>query len=127
MEARGAGDPQLDDLLIFASVEFIDGPGDILGSAGPGTANSHWRDSVLDDELMTGYLGYGSNPLSLLTVRSLTDLGYAVNPGAADPFSLTLAIGAQKSGGSARFPLPNDVDAGPIYRKGPTGRAVRIR
>jgi hypothetical protein len=56
---------------------------------GGGTLNSHWRESVMDNELMTGFITVGgSNPLSLVTVRSLEDLGYVVNPGAADSFVL---------------------------------------
>ena len=35
---------------------------------------------------MTGYIGSGANPLSRLTVRSLTDLGYTVNVNNADPY-----------------------------------------
>ncbi len=53
---------------------------------GPGTADSHWRESVLDKELMTGYLDSGVTPLSEVTVGALADLGYGVNLDAADPF-----------------------------------------
>lgn len=44
-----------------------------------GTKHSHWRESVFDDELMTGYLDKGKNPLSRMTIASLEDLGYDVN------------------------------------------------
>lgn len=59
---------------------------------GQGTRDVHWRQSVFADELMTGFLTGGTNPLSLVTVASLADLGYRVDPGAADPFSLDLAL-----------------------------------
>ena len=37
---------------------------------------------------MTGWISGAGNALSILTVRSLGDLGYAVNPGAADAYAL---------------------------------------
>jgi phosphotransferase system IIB component len=52
---------------------------------GPGTADGHWRESVFNNELMTGFLDQGVNPLSLVTVASLGDLGYRVNNGRPVP------------------------------------------
>lgn len=43
---------------------------------GQGTRFSHWRESVLNNELMTGFLNLGENPLSRITAGSLRDLGY---------------------------------------------------
>ncbi|CAH1002072.1 hypothetical protein LEM8419_02989 [Neolewinella maritima] len=43
---------------------------------GPGTRLSHWRESVLRNELMTGFLNLGENPLSRITAGSMRDLGY---------------------------------------------------
>ena len=31
---------------------------------GPGTADAHWRELVFDNELMTGFINFGTNPLS---------------------------------------------------------------
>lgn len=53
-----------------------------------GTSDSHWRESVFGNELMTGYVNTGGMPLSSVTVGSLADLGYVVNPLAADPYTL---------------------------------------
>lgn len=58
----------------------------VENSGGPGTRDSHWRESVLDTELMTGFLNGGSNPLSRITIGSLADLGYQVNYLPADPY-----------------------------------------
>lgn len=44
-----------------------------------GTRNVHWEESIFDDELMTGYIGDGVNPLSRMTIASLEDLGYTVS------------------------------------------------
>lgn len=55
----------------------------------PGTRCGHWDEGTFGSELMTGYLDPGAtNPLSALSVRSLEDLGYAVDPTAADPYAL---------------------------------------
>ena len=43
---------------------------------GPGTALGHWRESALNNELMTGFLNLGENPLSRITAGSMKDLGY---------------------------------------------------
>lgn len=53
-----------------------------------GTYYAHWRESVFDNELMTGFLDPSPNPLSVLTIASLADLSYGVDFGAADPYSL---------------------------------------
>lgn len=43
---------------------------------GRGTRLGHWRESVLRNELMTGFLNLGENPLSRITAGSMRDLGY---------------------------------------------------
>ncbi len=41
---------------------------------------------MFGNELMTGYIGGSTNPLSAITVGPLADIGYGVDLGAADPF-----------------------------------------
>lgn len=48
----------------------------IEGDFGPGTRFSHWDEATLKNELMTGFLNLGENPLSRITAGSLRDLGY---------------------------------------------------
>jgi hypothetical protein len=48
----------------------------VENQGGAGTALSHWRESILRNELMTGYLNLGVNPLSRITAGSMRDLGY---------------------------------------------------
>jgi hypothetical protein len=62
---------------------------------GPGTADSHWRESVFFNELMTGFVNSRAsvpigllNPLSVMSIQSLSDVGYSVNPKAADPYNI---------------------------------------
>jgi hypothetical protein len=59
----------------------------VEGSQGSeGTVNSHWRESTFGNELMTGFLNSGTNPLSVMSIRSLEDLGYTVNSAVADAY-----------------------------------------
>jgi len=62
----------------------------VENTGGAGTRNSHWRESTFGDELMTGFASNGAMPLSIMTVRALTDLGYTVNTAAADPYTIFL-------------------------------------
>lgn len=96
----------------------------VENTGGAGTANSHWRESVLGRELMTGYLNNGNNPLSLLTVRSLADLGYSVNLAAADAFSLTSSL---QGASGTRLRLENDIYTGPRFTIDRHGRRTRLR
>lgn len=48
----------------------------IEGDFGPGTRFGHWDEAALDNELMTGFLNLGENPLSRITAGSMKDLGY---------------------------------------------------
>ena len=56
-------------------------------TGGSGTAEAHWRERTFGTELMTGYLGRGSNPLSRLSIAGLADLGYSVDYSKADSYS----------------------------------------
>lgn len=69
---------------------------------GPGTRDGHWRESVFGNELMTGFLNAGRNPLSRLTIAALEDTGYEVSYTTADAYALPsrldlalLGIGAE--------------------------------
>lgn len=59
---------------------------------GPGTLYSHWRESTFGNELMTGFIQRGANLLSVMSIRSLEDFGYIVNPAAADPYTLPFGV-----------------------------------
>jgi hypothetical protein len=63
-------------------------PVPVENTGGAGTANSHWRETVFVNELMTGFVGNAGNPLSRLTVASLADCGYVVDMDAAEPYDL---------------------------------------
>lgn len=95
---------------------------------GAGTRDSHWRESVFETELMTGFVD-GVNPLSAVTVESLGDLGYIVNANLADPYSLPGTAAAALRGGEQRelgIPLANDIRRGPIYIVERDGRIMAV-
>jgi hypothetical protein len=60
----------------------------VENTGGPGTANSHWRESTFGTELMTGFASNTAMPFSIMTVRALADLGYTINPAGADPYTI---------------------------------------
>ena len=88
---------------------------------GTGSLDSHWREAVLNTELMTPQLD-GVNLLSAITTESLRDMGYMVNIGASDPFVLS-APSAVAGSRNILF-LENDIWDGPIYI-GNTGITIR--
>jgi hypothetical protein len=65
-------------------------PVENLGDAG--TRNSHWREAIFANELMSGFVTAANNPLSALTVASLADLGYVVDLAAAEPYELPAEV-----------------------------------
>jgi hypothetical protein len=56
---------------------------------GAGTRFSHWDEETFGPELMTGFIGLQSSPLSVMTIESLADMGYRVNSAVADRFRVT--------------------------------------
>ncbi len=76
----------------------------VENTGGSGTRDSHWRESAHNAELMTGWIESSgtANPLSAITIASLADLGFSVNMGAADPYTLFNPLGAPSQG-----PRPN--------------------
>ena len=54
-----------------------------------GLSDSHWRESVFGDELMSPMLTGDEQPLSLITIEALYDIWYEINPRAADAFGLS--------------------------------------
>jgi hypothetical protein len=101
----------------------------VEGSSGAaGTDYSHWRESDLDDEIMTGFLDSNvPNPFSATTVASMADLGYTVDITRADPFrwgATTVALRAALLGADPRIHLMNDVRKEPMRVLGPDGKPL---
>jgi hypothetical protein len=67
----------------------------VENTGGPGTADGHWREQTFGNELMTGFVtsptpGFTGilNPFSTISIQSLADLGYVVNPSGADLYNV---------------------------------------
>mmetsp|Transcript_15615 Transcript_15615/g.18928 ORF Transcript_15615/g.18928 Transcript_15615/m.18928 type:complete len:200 (-) Transcript_15615:615-1214(-) len=81
---------------------------------GQGSVDVHWKKSVFRNELMTYSISpFDSNhPLSLMTIRSLEDVGYTVDISQADPFTNCCgseARGSQKDTNDNYHGLTEDV------------------
>ncbi len=95
---------------------------------GPATADSHWRENVFDDELMTGFVDIGvPEPLSAITLQSFVAEGYTVNVSGADAYTLP-PLGIRMPGSRPGISLGNDIAPVPIRmlnRNGRPGRLIR--
>ena len=99
----------------------------VENSGATGTINAHWRESVFNNELMTGFINAGTNPGSAVTIASLGDVGYVVNTAAADNYSLPFsAPSADLVTPTARIRLFGDVWTGQIMVVGNTGKVLRV-
>ena len=94
---------------------------------GLGSADSHWRESVLRDELMTPALQSGvANPLSAITTESLVDLGYIVDSSGADSFTGAFSAPARLTAPGGRIiNLENDTYRGPVQVVDQSGSVTR--
>jgi hypothetical protein len=98
------------------------------GSCGSGTQDSHWRESVFDTELMTGFLNSRvPNPLSVITTASMGDLGYTVNYAGSDPYSVVNPLAAVRAPAGRVVELQDDVLRIAVFEVDAAGRIVRVR
>ena len=75
---------------------------------GQGTRDAHWRESTFANELLTGFVSSGSNPLSTVSIASLADLGYAVDLTQAEPYTIANPNGLRLAR-ETLIPLGNDI------------------
>ncbi len=94
-----AGDPFFNGVAAraawTAATQALGFTGNIVpveGGSQPGTSGSHWRESIARNELMTGFLNQGVNPLSAFTINSMRDMGYVVNDLVAEEFTLSALL-----------------------------------
>lgn len=131
-DAAGA-DTHFSGPLAIAAFDVVGGAGYVGAKVpvenelgGEATRDRHWRQSVLGNELMTSFLSTTeSNPLSLVTVRSLEDLGYAMDADRAEPWALA-SVPPATAGEPRGFEIRHAVPADPVYVIDRTGRAVRV-
>jgi hypothetical protein len=88
----------------------------VANVGGSGSADAHWRESVLDNELMTpGFNSGRKNPLSAITIESLADLGYTVDVTQAEPFTAFFTAPSRTDAPSTMIDLGGDLRVGPIW------------
>jgi hypothetical protein len=124
------GDPHFTGTQAVGAFDGVGGVAYVAGAkvpventGGEGTADSHWREDVFDNELMTGFIGTGLSPLSRVTLASLADQGYNVNLAAADSYSLVLL---RAFASKARLRLVNDILRLPIRKVDSKGRVTGV-
>ncbi|MXW17380.1 MAG: hypothetical protein F4Z83_07550 [Gemmatimonadetes bacterium] len=88
---------------------------------------AHWRESVLDAELMTPSAEVGSlQPMSLITLQALADLGFNVDLSFAEDYELPSSGPQPDEDPGFVFDLSDDVIAGPIVVIDREGKIVRV-
>lgn len=92
-----------------------------------GSADSHWRESVFENELMTPFLSAGIEPFSVITIESMADLGFSVDPTVADSYRIANASGAGRAvDPESMIDLSNDIADYPIVFIDQKGRRVDV-
>ena len=81
----------------------------VENTGGAGTRDVHWRETVFRNELMTGFVNTGANPLSRVTIGALADIGYAVNYSAADTYTFVSFLRSPFDAPERVIELGNDV------------------
>jgi len=97
----GGADPEFTGSSAIREYAALLGPGarprsvPLANVGGPGTRDGHWREETFANELMTGFLDRGANPVSRMTIGAFEDLGYSVEYERADPYRLPTALELQ--------------------------------
>lgn len=134
LSGAGGLDPFFNGTNAITSFDALGGsnyPGSkvpVENTGGSGTRDSHWRETVFLNELMTGFVNNGANPLSAVTINQFRDMGYQVNTAVADPFGLG-PFPSPVRPGAARLQMIDDLWRGPLFEIEPSGviRAVPRR
>lgn len=128
----GGTDPFFDGAEGIAAFDRSGGAGyggarvPVENTGGSGTADSHWRESVFDAELMTGFLDGGvANPMSVISVASMADLGYQLaNYAGADAYVVASAL--LRVGGAPNITFGDDAYRGVVTFVDAQGRPLGI-
>ena len=99
IEGAGTDDPRYTGRVAMVEYGHLTGGAPetvpVENRGGEGSVESHWRESLFRNELMSSAIAGTGNPISRLTVASLIDLGYQVDLDAAQPSQLPVAtVGA---------------------------------
>ena len=97
----------------------------VENNGGAGTAGSHWEESIFQSEVMTGFITGTVKPFSLTTIQSMADMGYVVNPAAADPFNINTQPTIRAGQVPMRRSYGDDIRHGPILPMPVNNQPVR--
>ncbi|MDX1675074.1 MAG: putative Ig domain-containing protein, partial [Longimicrobiales bacterium] len=96
VSGSGTNDPTFTGSGALEEWSALGGTGNVpLANTGDTTTvEGHWRESVFDAEIMTGFAEQVGveQPLSRVTIASMEDMGYTADRSQADDFSLTSAL-----------------------------------
>jgi hypothetical protein len=126
LQGAGGDDPSFTGRQAVAAYQALGGGGPsvpVENTGEVGTRDGHWRETLFGNELMTPFISGVPNPLSALTIASLTDLGYGASTSAAATYAL--------GGTSQHLREPIDLRGrerihGPKFRVDRRGRQERI-
>jgi hypothetical protein len=96
----------------------------VENTGGPGTRDGHWRETVFDSELMTGFID-GGTQLSVITAASFADMGYQLNFAGSDPFTVPFPAALRAASGP-QVHLVDDILHGAVHVVDPAGRVLRV-
>ena len=99
----------------------------VENTAEVGSADGHWRESVLAEEIMTPFFVLGlPQPLSAITVESLADVGYRIDISQADAVRKVFTSPAPAPDPRSVIDLRGDIRQGPIIEVDAKGRIIRV-
>jgi len=113
LKGRGTSNPTFAGAGAMTEYRTLRGGGrrrrvPVENTGGVGTRDSHWRETVFRNELMSGFIAAPGNPLSRMTAASLADLGYQVDLEAAEPYVLPNLLLLAESGALVAHQAPID-------------------
>ncbi len=130
---EGGADPHFVGAQAIAAFNRVGGQSYVAGAkvpvencCGPGTQDAHWREFVFVNELMTGFLDAGANPLSVISTASMGDLGYRVNYAGSDSYTVTNPVAAISARPRPPLLLKHDVLRIPLVELDASGSVVQI-
>ena len=119
-------DPHFTGAQAVAAFNSVGGDAYSLGEKVPvanlGAVGTHWRQSIFGPELMATVTNF-SNPISLVTVAALADLGWEVDFGRAEPYALPGTQPALTK--SSAIDVGDDLIRGPVRVVDSHGRVMR--
>ena len=100
----------------------------VENTAGEGSSDAHWRETLLGLELMTPFFTPGvSNPLSAISIQSMADVGYSVDVSQADPYSGSFSAPSRASSKlNPVLDFGDDIRKGPVWVVDQKGRVIRV-